>query len=113
MPWKNKGIMSLREEFIAKAQEKTTTTSHLCREYGISRKTAYKWLKRYSEEGILGLQDRDRRPSCMPLRIRDQFFDLVIGLRNKSPAWGAKKLRQVLLNEGYKNIPSVSTFNRL
>lgn len=113
MSWKAKGIMSLREEFIIKAQEKSISFSRLCREYGISRKTAYKWLRRYSEEGILGLQDRDRRPSYMPLKTRDRFFDLVITLRNKYPAWGAKKLRQVLLNEGQSDLPSLSTFNRI
>lgn len=113
MPWNTKGIMSLREEFIIRVQEDLTSISHLCREYGISRKTAYKWLKRYSEEGILGLEDRSKRPCCMPSKSRDQFFDLIISTRNKYPAWGAKKLRQILLNEGHIELPSLSTFNRI
>lgn len=113
MPWKNRGIMSLREEFIFKASKELSSISRLCLEYGISRKTAYKWLKRYEEEGILGLNDRSRRPCHMPFKIQDDFTDLIISLRDLYPAWGAKKLRQVLINKGHKKLPSISTFNRI
>ena len=113
MPWKEKGIMSLREEFVAKALDKASSISRLCKEYNVSRPTAYKWLNRYTEEGILGLQNRSRRPCHMPTKIRDNFVKLIVLYRNKYPAWGAKKLRQVLVNEGYKNLPSISTFNRI
>jgi len=105
--------MSLRKEFIMKVQAQGYKVSHLCREYRISRKTAYKWLKRYSEEGILGLEDRTKRPSLSPARIRDEFVDGIICLRSKYPSWGGKKLRQLLLNEGHENIPSLSTVNRI
>jgi len=33
MPWNNKGIMSLRKEFIMKVQAQGYKVSHLCREY--------------------------------------------------------------------------------
>ena len=113
MPWEKRGVTSLREEFVIKAEKKLATISQLCRDYNISRKTAYKWLNRYSEEGILGLNDRSKRPSYTPLRTRDNFVDLIISLREKFPAWGAKKLKQVLINEGCKDLPSLSTFNRI
>ena len=68
MPWEDRGVMSLREEFIARAQEKDENLSQLCREYNISRKTAYKWISRYEREGLLGLAERSRRPLHMPSR---------------------------------------------
>jgi transposase len=113
MPWKNWEIMSLREEFIVEVREKTKSISQLCREYTISRWTAYKWIHRYAEEGVLGLSDRSKRPCHMPSRITGDFVDLILSTRDKHPAWGAKKLRQVLLNAGHKELPSTSSFNRI
>jgi transposase len=37
--------------------------SDVCREFGISRKTGYKLLERYRDDGPLALSDRSRRPS--------------------------------------------------
>lgn len=113
MPWDHRGVMSLREEFIAKVHGKMESISQLCREYRISRKTAYKWIHRYSEDGPFGLHDRSKRPFHMPLKIDSGVAELILSMRNKYPAWGAKKLRQVLINEGYNNLPSLSTFNRI
>lgn len=113
MPWKNEGIMSLREEFVVKAREKTKSISQLCREYTISRCTAYKWINRYAEEGLLGLNDRSKRPCHMPSRVTGDFMDLILSTRDQYPAWGAKKLRQVLFNAGHQELPSIASFNRI
>lgn len=113
MPWENRGVMLLKEEFVLKASENISGFSELCREYNISRPTGYKWLQRYREEGILGLQDRSKRPSHLPLRTNNDLTDLILAYRNKYPAWGARKLRQVLINEGFSNLPSEITFNRI
>lgn len=113
MPWKEREIMSLREEFISKALSKIESVSKLCREYQISRCTAYKWLQRYDQEGIVGLRDRSRKPFYSPFRICHESIDLITSMRDKYPAWGAKKLRQVLMDKGHKNLPSLSSFNRI
>src|SRR5574338_25870 len=113
MPWESRGIMSLREEFVIKANENIDSFSELCREYNISRPTGYKWLQRYQEEGVLGLNDRSKRPSHMPLRTKGTLTDLILAYREKYPAWGARKLKQVLINEGFSNLPSEITFNRI
>jgi transposase InsO family protein len=113
MPWENRGVMSLREEFIARAQESDENLSQLCREYGISRKTAYKWISRYEKEGLLGLTDRPRRPLHMPARTDEDLISLIVSARDKYPAWGARKLRQILINDGHKSLPSEATFNRI
>lgn len=57
MPWNAFSIMSLRHEFVDMTQEMTVSLSELCRRFNISRKTGYKWLRRYLEEGIQGLSD--------------------------------------------------------
>lgn len=104
--------MLLREEFIAKVNEKSKNISQLCRDYNISRPTAYKWLARYSLEGCLAFYDRSKKPLRMPSKINDESIDLILKTRDQYPSWGAKKLRQILINAGHKNLPSISTFNR-
>lgn len=113
MPWKSRGTMSLREEFVKKAYENKFNMSELCRHYEISRTTAYKWLKRYEQEGEVGLLDRSRRPCHSPLRISTEQVEIILNARKNSPAWGAKKLRQTLINEGFSSLPSIATFNRV
>ena len=68
MPWKEVSLMSQREEFVAIAGKEGSNVSELCRRYGISRKTGYKWLNRYEREGREGLGDRSRKPDHSPLR---------------------------------------------
>ena len=113
MPWDTRGVVSMREEFIARVTAKLMSISELCREYKITRRTAYKWLKRFDEDGVMGLQDRSRRPCRMPLRIKDSVKELILRYRDKYPSWGAKKIKQVLLNDGYNGLPSLSSFNRI
>ena len=69
MPWKELCVMNAREEFVYQALEPGASITGLCREYGISRKTGYKWLARYREEGVEGLQDWSRRPKTSPLGV--------------------------------------------
>ena len=63
MPWQEVSTVSLRQEFITMVQQKTVSVSELCRRYGVSRKTGYKWFTRYRRKGPAGLPDRSR-PSC-------------------------------------------------
>jgi transposase len=55
MPWKEVSLMSLRREFVQLAQGPKMSLAELCRRFNISRKTGYKWLTRYKEEGVKGL----------------------------------------------------------
>lgn len=112
MPWKEQDLATMREEFVLQARQQIVPFSTLCDSYGISRKTGYKWLKRYKAEGAVGLQDRARTPA----RVRsteDPLIELILEARDEFPAWGARKLRQYLLNEGHAHLPSESTFNRI
>ncbi|HEY4686300.1 MAG TPA: helix-turn-helix domain-containing protein, partial [Dehalococcoidia bacterium] len=60
--------MSERREFVALASEEDANMSALCRLFGISRKTGYKLLRRFREDGVEGLKDHSRRPRASPRR---------------------------------------------
>jgi len=68
MPWKETTPVDQRLRFIAALSSCRWTMTELCRIYGISRKTGYKWSIRYGEEGLDGLKDRSRRPKSCPHR---------------------------------------------
>ena len=86
MPWKETTTMSERTEFIKRIQEEDISISALCREYGISRPTGYKWLKRYAVAGMEGLQDQSRRPHRSPSRTLPEIETAIIQVRKQHPS---------------------------
>ena len=72
----------------------------LCREFGISRETGYKWWRRYQKRGVAGLEERSRRPRASPRRTPIEIERRVVELRRKTPDWGARKLRVKLAQQG-------------
>ena len=66
MPWKRTDPMEERLRFVMEARSEVFQMSELSERYGVSRKTAYKWLQRYREGGVTGLQDRSRAPHQYP-----------------------------------------------
>src|SRR5580704_17398661 len=88
MPWKEKTKMEERLLFIAKYEEGESMAS-LCREFGISRKTGYKFLDRYKEYGAKGLDDLRRRPYTNPSKIKHMVVDLVVNFKQEKPTWGS------------------------
>ena len=62
MPWQECSVASEREAFVLKVREEDVPIAELCRKFGISRKTGYKWLERYRTRGVSGLEDMSRRP---------------------------------------------------
>jgi transposase InsO family protein len=85
----------------------------LCRQFGISRKTGYKWLKRYQEEGLGGLADQSRRPQHSPNQTLPEVEQVIMEARQAHPAWGSRKLKRWLENRGYQSIPSPSTITAI
>lgn len=115
MPWREVDILDLRKDFVFRANQPNANMAELCREYGISRKTGYKWLKRYREKGVAGLTDRSRRPNGSPLSVKAETALLAVRLRRLHPTWGPKKI-QVLLQdklEPDEELPSVRTVARV
>ena len=102
-------------DFVLIAQEQYVSMSEVCRQFGISRKTGYKWLRRYEAEGLAGLANRSCCPHKHPLAVSGETVLSVIRLRQAHPFWGPKKLRQLLLREGVLpgSLPSESTIARI
>ncbi len=104
--------MSQRRELVMFASD-NTNISRLSRRYGISRKTAYKWIKRYIQEGERGLSDRSRRPHHFPVRVPKQIEDAVLAVRKDHSTWGGRKIRARLMALGYADVPSASTITAI
>jgi transposase InsO family protein len=111
MPWKETTNMSQKTEFLMQAKSDGVNFSALCRLYGISRKTGYKWLKR--EAGGAGLVDLSRRPHQSPRRTTEMIEVQVLEVRKHHKAWGGRKIRKVLQNQGNKQVPAASTITAI
>ena len=96
MPWSQTTPMHQKTLFIADHLRGTRSVVELCAEYGISRKTAYKWIDRYIRRGPAGLEDRSRRPRNAPNATAPMVVAALVELRRRHPTWGAKKLLAVL-----------------
>jgi len=95
MPWAEVTRVSLREEFVQLAMQPNVNRRELCRRFGISPKTGYKWLARYSAAGASGLHDRSRRPHHSPARTSDEVAERVIELgRESRNSWGGVGVKQ-------------------
>ena len=101
--------MDLRGEFIGLVGG-GVPVAELCRRFGISRKTGYKWLGR-SAAGS-GLGDRSRRPHGSPMRTSPEMEARIVALRRENPAWGGRKLAALLAREGL-SAPSPSTITEV
>ena len=85
--------MDERLKFIARLLD-GDKMSVLCREFGISRKTGYKILKRYNACGLHGLTDRSRRPYRQANQLPVQIEKQIVRLKRERPTWGAPKIRE-------------------
>ena len=109
MPWKDKTVEELRKEFVEAAQD-CSNFSSLCREFGITRKTGYKWLSRY--EADEELSDRSRRPNVTANKTATETELKIVEARSSHPGWGAKKIKVSLENKGVE-MPCIKTVNNI
>ncbi|HVK84050.1 MAG TPA: IS481 family transposase [Kofleriaceae bacterium] len=92
VPWKESRPVTERMTFV-KRLEQGERMAELCREYGISRKTGYKYLERFRQHGPEGLFDYSRAPIGRPQTTSEAVVKLVLDARRAHPTWGPKKLR--------------------
>ena len=111
MGWKERTVKQMREEFVRRVLAKEKSKAALCREYGISRPTGDKWLRRYQENAPLS--DRSRAPKTQPRRIAPEVEASIVQLRRQYPALGAEKLHKMMENMGCENLPCARTFNNI
>jgi putative transposase len=92
MPWRERSPVDLRTQFISEYIEGFCSMTELCCDYGISRKTGYKWVLRYEMRGPTGLVDQSRRPHHSPRATDEAVRDMIVAARRRHPTWGAGKL---------------------
>lgn len=108
--WSETSPMRERVRFVVDVDRRDLPVVELCERYGVSRKTAYKWLGRYRADGPAGLEDRSRRPEHSPNATDPVVVALLEELRRRHPTWGAGKLLKVLgRREPELHLPARST----
>lgn len=106
--------MTERERFVTLAQTGRFSITDLCKDFGISRKTGHKYLRRHEAEGRAGLKDRSRRPKSCPFATDKEVEKLVLQERRKHLTWGAKKIHDLLLKvHGLEERPHVNTVGNI
>lgn len=94
MPWRERSPMEQRLQLVKEYQEGLISLTELAAQYGVSRKTAYKWIARFDPGSgeAFGLADRSRRPHESPTQMAAAVAKILLELRRKHPRYGAKKL---------------------
>jgi len=114
MPWKEESVMSQRTRFVVLAKQGTKTITQLCQEFGISRKSGYKWIQRARDEGIVnGVKEKSRRPKNIARKTAVKTEERIVQLRQKYPYWGARKLIKIYNKKHRERAPSERTVNRI
>ena len=96
MPWQEVCVQEERIRFIHDWQQATRFDGRVVRRYGISRRVGYKWLARYKQEGIEGVQDRPRAPKQHPNQTAAAIEERILALRAEHGRWGPTTLKAVL-----------------
>ena len=81
MPWENKSVIDMKKEIMAALAQGQESVSSIALRYSISRKTLYKWKRRYEQEGDPGLRERSRRPDKTDLLRNEEVASRLIKLR--------------------------------
>jgi transposase InsO family protein len=113
MPWKEQNAVSLKREFVEFASVDEANVRGLCKRFDISPTTAYKWMARFEQEGVDGLQDRSRRPKTSPRKTPDAVEGKLLRVRRKHRAWGGRKIRHYLLNQGACDVPAARAITEI
>jgi transposase InsO family protein len=98
--WRTTEVREQRVRFVVRASENKQSLTELCKEFGISRPTGYRWLERYHKHGVLGIEELSRRPKHSPRASAEQIVEQVLALRKIYPDWGARKLQVLLERQG-------------
>ena len=88
MAWKETCVEEERLRFVAAWERSEVSFAELCRSFSVSRKTGYKWVERYEQEGLRGLQDRSRAPLRRANKVLAEVEEAVLAARRAHPTWG-------------------------
>ena len=101
--------MESKAEFVRLALAAGANRRELCRRFGVSPTTAYKWLGRAAASGAAGLRDRSRRPHRSPHETPVGMVQEVLSVRDAHEVWGGRKIHHYLRQRGLPEVPHPST----
>ncbi len=114
MPWKETTMLEEKLEFINEWRAGNFNLSELCREFGISRPTAYKYIKRYQQEGIEGPFEKNRKPLSHPRKTPSHIEKAIVSHRKRHPCWGGEKIWKLLQKDFQEDdMPCISPVNQI
>jgi putative transposase len=113
MPWKITSLLRARQRLVEAALARRKPLKELCRDFGVSRQTAYKWLTRFRAKGRAGLCNLSRRPCHSPRLLAAKWVKAITHWRRWRPHWGAKKIHRQLRRQNPRaRVPCVRTIQR-
>jgi putative transposase len=92
MPWQETDPMTERLHFIAAYLHQVYSMTELCERFGIRRNTGYKWVRRYTAQGLAGLQEKSRAPHRCPHRMSEEVEAVLSEAKQAHPHWGPRKI---------------------
>jgi len=114
MPWKETCVMDSKVEFVMRALQEGVPFNELCQEFGISRKTGYKWKERFMQLGLSGLKECSRRPNHSPQQVGEDLLCELVRIKKDHLGWGARKILDVYARKHSQvKRPSESTVKRI
>lgn len=114
MVWKERSRVDERIVLVGEYMKGEEAMSELAREFGVSRKTAYKWVARYNEEGPGGLADRSRARITHASRVEAAVVEALLQARRSHSHWGARKiLAWLAIKQPRLELPVASTVSAL
>jgi transposase InsO family protein len=114
MAWKETCVMSERIKMISAHEGGDYAISELAAQFGVSRKTVYKWIGRHEAGGWAALADQSRAPRHHPNAVAPAVERALLELKAQRPLWGAPKLRRKLeLAFGTERCPAESTVSAI
>jgi len=112
MPWKVSTVSETRRLLVSRVLHQGCSVAAACREFGVSRKTAYKWIQRWKLQLDQPLENRSRRPHHSPARQPDTLEAKVIQAHHDHWGCGARKIHAILKQQGH-DVPSVNTLQNI
>lgn len=97
MSWMETDPLKERKQFLEDYQRHFYSFTELCQKYGISRKTGYKWKKRFEENGEQGLAEHSKAPHSIPHQTPQHIVDLILEKARQKKTWGPKKILDRLM----------------
>src|ERR1700732_876482 len=92
MVWENYKVEKQRLQVVNAYMLGISSMTDICRKFGISRKTGYKWYHRFLDQGEEGLKDLSKAPHNTNHCYTDEQINKAIDLKFRRRTWGPKKI---------------------